>query len=65
MRLNIMPKLFLYYSQNPITAEVVHSDIISPIHSTSLEISEVSSETAILWISVPQQTDTSIFFSAL
>ena len=33
---------------------------ISPIHSTSLEMSEVSSETDALLISVPQQTDAAI-----
>ena len=32
----------------------------SPIHSTSLEMSEVSSETDMLSISVPQQTDAAI-----
>ena len=32
----------------------------SPIHSTSLEMSEVSSETDLLLISVPQQTDAAI-----
>ena len=37
----------------------------SPIHSTSLEMSEVSSETAILLMSVPKQTDTAIFWWAL
>ena len=34
---------------------------ISPIHSTSLEMSKVSSETDILLINVPQQTDAAIF----
>ena len=34
----------------------------SPIHSTSLEMSEVSSETDMLLISVPQQTDAAIFW---
>ena len=33
----------------------------SPIHSTSLEMSEVSSETDMLLISVPQQPDAAIF----
>ena len=33
---------------------------VSPIHSTSLEMSEVSSETDMLLISVPQQTDAAI-----
>ena len=35
---------------------------VSPIHSTSLEMSEVSSETDMLLISVPQQTDAAIFW---
>ena len=34
----------------------------SPIHSTSLEMSEVSSETDMLLISVPQRTDAAIFW---
>ena len=34
--------------------------LLSPIHSTSLEMSEVSSETDMLSISVPQQTDAAI-----
>ena len=37
----------------------------SPIHSTSLEMSEVSSDAAILLIRVPQQNDTGIVMSAL
>ena len=37
----------------------------SPIHSTSLEIGEVSSDAAILLIRVPQQNDTAIVMSAL
>ena len=36
----------------------------SPIHSTSIEMSEVSSETAMLLISVPKQTDPAILCSA-
>ena len=35
-------------------------NFISPIHSTSLEMSEVSSETDMLLISAPQQTDAAI-----
>ena len=35
--------------------------VISPIHSTSLEMSEVSSETDLLLISKPQQTDAAFF----
>ena len=38
-----------------------HPSKRSPIHSTSLEMSEVSSETDMLLISVPQQTDSGIF----
>ena len=34
--------------------------LTSPIHSTSLEMSKVSLETAILLISVAQQTDAAI-----
>ena len=37
----------------------------SPIHSTSLEMSEVSSDAAILLIRVPQQNDTAIVISVL
>ena len=37
----------------------------SPIHSTLLEMSEVSSDAAILLIRVPQQTDAAIVMSAL
>ena len=48
-----------------VTLNFDSSTKFSPIHSTSLEMSEVSSETAILLISVPQQTDTAIFWSAL
>ena len=40
-------------------------DTPSPIHSTSLEMSEVSSNAAILLIREPQQTDTAIVMSAL
>ena len=36
------------------------SGISSPMHSTSLEMSEVSSDAAILLIRVPEQTDAAI-----
>ena len=39
--------------------------MISPIRSTLLEMSEVSSDAAILLIRVPQQNDTAIIMSAL
>ena len=39
--------------------------LCSPIHSTLLEMSEVSSDAAILLIRVPQESDAAIVMSAL
>ena len=41
------------------------TSLASPLHSTSLEMSEVSSDAAILLICVPHQTDAAIVMSAL
>ena len=49
--------------KNEETEKFLHKP--SPIHSTSLEMSEVSSDAAILLIRVPQQTDAAIVMSAL
>ena len=50
-----------------VTFRVCDKPYVSPIRSTSLEMSEVSSETDMLLISlgVPQQTDAAIFIQVL
>ena len=48
-----------------VTFGVCDKPYVSPIRSTSLEMSEVSSETDMLLISVPQQTDAAIFLQVL